>query len=126
MRTLGRMPASLLRDAGHDVRRVPDQGLSGVADRLLIEACRDEERALVTPDTDFANPIAFNPLHYGGVAVLRLPTRSTPDDLRERVRTLIRGLERGSLEGKLWVVHQRRIAEYPPHNGAQDNAGSVP
>jgi hypothetical protein len=79
----------------------------------------------VTLDTDFANPVVFDPVQYGGIAVLHLFPRSTPESLRQCIRTLIDGLERGSLEGKLWIVRPSRILEYPAHDGAQDETGGV-
>ena len=111
---LGRSGMELLRQAGHDVATVLDQGLSSAEDRTVIEACRAENRCLVTLDLDFGNPLIFRPSDYAGIAVLRLPPRSTPDDLFAAVRTLIGGLERDSIDGKLWIVQRERIREYQP------------
>ncbi|MBI2939379.1 MAG: DUF433 domain-containing protein [Chloroflexi bacterium] len=54
-------------------------------------------------------PLLFRPSAYHGIAVLRLPPRATPDDLHDTVRTLTGGLERESIEGKLWIVQRGRI-----------------
>lgn len=43
----------------------------------LIELCRQEGRAIVTLDLDFANPLRFKPSHFSGIAVLRLPSATT-------------------------------------------------
>lgn len=51
---------------GHDVATVPEQSLTSATDEALIEACRMEERALVTLDLDFANPLRFPPERYPG------------------------------------------------------------
>ena len=37
---LGMRGAEMLRQAGHDVSTVPEQGMQGAPDRTLIEACR--------------------------------------------------------------------------------------
>ena len=111
---LRRRGMDLLHQAGHDVATVLDQGLSSAEDRTVIEACRAENRCLVTLDLDFGNPLIFRPADYSGIAVLRLPPRSTPDDLFAAVRTLIGGLERESIDGKLWIVQRGRIREYQP------------
>ena len=58
---LGQRGASLLREAGHDVATVPEEGLCGATDRSLIDLCRDEGRGLVTLDLDFANPLVCSP-----------------------------------------------------------------
>lgn len=66
----------------------------------------------MTLGLEFGNPLVFRPADYPGIAVLRLPPRPTPDDLYDGVRTLIGGLERESIEGKLWIVQRGRIREY--------------
>ena len=58
---LGRRGAKLLRQAGHDVTTVAEQGLKSAPDSALIEVCRTEGRCLVTLDLDFGNPLRFNP-----------------------------------------------------------------
>ncbi|NBC10140.1 MAG: hypothetical protein GVY24_00195 [Planctomycetes bacterium] len=64
---LGRRGAEMLRQAGHDVETVASQAMCGTHDRDLIETCRDEGRALVTLDLDFANPLVFNPQQFAGI-----------------------------------------------------------
>lgn len=109
---LGKGVAEALRLAGHDVATVPEQTLSGVDDRTLIHACERERRCLVTLDIEFGNPLLFEPSDYHGIVVLRLPRRPAPRDLLDAVRTLIAGLAREDVVGKLWVVQKGRIREY--------------
>jgi hypothetical protein len=106
---LGREAATQLRRAGHDVATAVDQGLASATDARLISVCRAEARCLVTLDLDFANPLRFNPAASPGIAVPRLSGRPVRDALREAVDTLIRGLGRMSIDGKLWIVHGSRI-----------------
>jgi len=63
---------------------------------------------LVTLDLDFSNPLQFNPAEYSGIAVLRLPARVSPEDLFATIQTLIGGLEREDITGKLWIVQRER------------------
>ena len=93
---------------------MPLQKLEAVSDAELIELCRKEGRALVTLDLDFANPLEFRPADYPGIAVLRLPKRPTPDDYQQVVATLVKGLERNALAGKLWIVEPSRLRVYEP------------
>lgn len=51
----------LLRQAGHDVATVVEQGLTSADDSVLIGVCHSEKRCLVTLDLDFSNPLQFNP-----------------------------------------------------------------
>jgi predicted nuclease of predicted toxin-antitoxin system len=63
---LGSRGAALLRDAGHDVATVVEQGLTSAPDPDLIAVCHREGRCLVTLDLDFSNPIRFDPREFSG------------------------------------------------------------
>jgi hypothetical protein len=106
---LGQRGLDLLKQAGHDTATVVEQGLTSTPDENLIEVCRQEGRCLVTLDLDFSNPLQFRPSHYCGIAVLRLPSRPEPKDLLDAIKTLIGGLEREEIVGKLWIVQKGRI-----------------
>lgn len=109
---LGQRGGAMFAEAGHDVATVADEGLTSASDAELIEACKHEERCLVTLDMDFSNPFVFSPEEYSGIAVIRLPRRSTPEDLHARIENLIRGLAGKAVAGKLWIVERVRIREY--------------
>lgn len=109
---LGTRGAELFRAAGHDVATVAEQQLTSASDREVITACQAEQRCLVTLDQDFANPLVFEPKDYTGIAVLRLPSRPTPDDLWAACRMLITALSREDIAGKLWVVRRDRVRQY--------------
>jgi len=109
---LGDRGITLLRQAGHDVATVVEQGLESAADSVLIRVCHTENRCLVTLDLDFSNPLQFNPQEYSGIAVLRLPPRANPQDLHDAILTLIGGLKREDITGKLWIVQRGRIRIY--------------
>jgi hypothetical protein len=74
---------------------------------------------MVTLDLDFANPLLFRPSEYHGIAVLRLPPRPSPGDLLDLMQTLIRGLARTDIKGKLWVVQRGRIREYQQEENSE-------
>lgn len=109
---LGQRRAELLRQAGHDVATVVEQGLKSASDLDLIEVCRTEGRCLVTLDLDFSNPLCYNPANYSGIVVLRLPARPTPEDLTDTVQTLIGALEREEVISKLWIIQRGRLRIY--------------
>lgn len=106
---LGERGREVLSRAGHDVATVTDQGMEASLDTDLIAACRQEARALVTLDLDFANPMRYRPSDYAGIAVLRLPRKATSDDLHDLLETLAAGLARNELCGRLWIVESGRI-----------------
>ncbi|VFM95130.1 MAG: hypothetical protein BECKG1743D_GA0114223_111193 [Candidatus Kentron sp. G] len=111
---LGERGRQMLVDAGLDVATVVEQGLTGASDRDLIGVCRREDRCLITLDLDFSNPFVFPPEDYAGIAVIRLPRRSTPDDLYGALHILMLGLKNDSIEGRLWIVEGHRIRQYQP------------
>lgn len=100
---IGTRGQARLRDAGHDVSTVHLQGLGGATDTELARVCATEERALVSLDLDFANPLRFPPESHAGIAVLRLPKLAGPDDLASIIETFIRALERRTLFGQRWI-----------------------
>jgi hypothetical protein len=109
---LGRQVAEVLRGRGHDVQTVPSEHLSGAADEDLIQACRTEQRCLVTLDLEFGNPLLFTPAEYAGIVVVRLPRKPSPGDVLGTVETLIGALWRENPVGKLWIVQRGRIRVY--------------
>lgn len=105
---------TLLRLAGHDVATVPGQGLMSASDVEVINVCRSESRCLITCDRGFGNRLKYNPSDYGGIVIIRLPSRHTFEDWREAIETLIQGLEEAEVTGKLWIVQRGSIEEYRP------------
>jgi len=110
----GHSTAKLFHESGHDVETVRSQQLRGAPDEDLIAACQAEHRCLITLDSDFGNPFIFKPWEYSGIAVLRLPSKPSHQDLALVCRTLIRALEREEIVGKLWTVQRGRVREYRP------------
>ena len=106
---LGLRGQDILRAAGHDVATVANQGVQQAEDAALIELCRLENRAIVTLDLDFANPLRFKPSQYPGIAVLRLPSKPSAQDLVDLINVLAAGLEKEKLVGHLWIVERGRI-----------------
>ena len=109
---LGERGIRRLRQEGYEVSTVLKQGLTSAVDTVVINVCQAEGRCLVTLDLDFSNPLQFNPQNYSGIAVLRLPSRPTPQDLDDAIETLIGGLKRENIVGKLWIIQRGRIRIY--------------
>ena len=113
---LGNRGVHFFRLAGHDVATVADEGLFSASDKELLEICLKEKRCLVTLDLEFGNPLIFNPKKYPGIAILRLPPKPTPDDLFQAIKTLIGGLTKKEITGKLWIIQRGKMREYQPEN----------
>jgi len=100
--------AVILRQAGHEVATVRDQGLAGSDDQTLYRHCASEARILVTLDLDFANVLRYPPESGSGVIVLRGQDDLLPT-LRNLTRTLVGALSAGNPTGQLWIVEAGRV-----------------
>jgi predicted nuclease of predicted toxin-antitoxin system len=115
---LGTRGASFLARAGHDVRTAAEQALSREADDALLAACTAEGRALVTLDTDFANPFRHPPSRHAGVVLLRMPPQMSLADVDLTLEGLLTALGEAALAGRPLVVdYPGRIREYKPFDG---------
>jgi predicted nuclease of predicted toxin-antitoxin system len=56
---LGDRGITQLRQAGHDVATVVEQGLESATDPVLIEVCHAEKRCLVKLDLNFLGSLLF-------------------------------------------------------------------
>lgn len=100
--------AELLRNAGQDALTIADQQLSGAVDSQVAQVCRDEQRALITLDLDFADIRAYPPAHYHGIVVLRANTNSKRVVLG-LIQKLIPYLQTETLTGKLWILQSNGL-----------------
>lgn len=73
---LGRTHVEILRNAGYEVDRVHDQGLSGAADATVWEHVCSIDRFLVTLDLDFSDVRRYPPGTYPGILLIRARSRS--------------------------------------------------
>jgi predicted nuclease of predicted toxin-antitoxin system len=109
---LGRHAFEFFRAAGYDTATVAGQNVCGTTDFQLIHLCKREERALITLDLDFANPLLFRPSEYCGIAILRTSKPFSDKDLEGLCRTLVEALVHGELAGHLWIIEHGRIRVY--------------
>ncbi len=98
----------LLRERGHDVATVHDQGLRGHEDQEIAEVCRQEGRILLSFDLDFSNIQMFPPAHHAGLIVLRLRSKGRKA-VRKVLEKVLNYLDAEPVTGRLWVVDEQRI-----------------
>jgi predicted nuclease of predicted toxin-antitoxin system len=74
----------LLRQFGHNVSTVDDEGLGGRPDPVIWQAAQSEARFLITQDLDFSDLRTFAPGTHHGILLVRLhsPSRQA---LSERI-----------------------------------------
>jgi len=97
----------ILADAGHDAASVFDENLEGASDPEVYDACRLEERVLITLDLDFANVRAYPTEESPGVVVLRL-ARQDKDRVLAAIGDVVSMLDAESPERRLWIVEDDR------------------
>ena len=76
---LPRSAASLLRDEGWDVLHTGDIGLSRSTDRQILEFARNEQRVIITLDSDFHTILALTNASAPSVIRIRLEGLRGPD-----------------------------------------------
>ncbi|MBI4603738.1 MAG: DUF5615 family PIN-like protein [Planctomycetes bacterium] len=97
--------AAFLRSAGHDAITVWDQGLKGCADPTVADACRGENRILVSLDKGFGDIRLCPPNAYSGLIILRLEKQDRKAVLRA-IERLVPLLTKEPLVGRLWIVDE--------------------
>jgi len=105
---LPREIAQLLKDAGHSVSTVLDEGLGGATDQAVSQAARVEGRILVSLDTGFADIRRYPPAEAPGLIVFRLRHQDKPHILEVFQRVITR-LESEPIHARLWIVEERRV-----------------
>jgi predicted nuclease of predicted toxin-antitoxin system len=107
--TISASGANLLRENGHDVATVREQGLSGSPDDGIFQVCSSERRTLVTLDRDFGHVPRFPPQDSAGIVILELGGPATPRLLHDRLRDFLSVGASRSVDGELWIVEPGRV-----------------
>lgn len=99
----------VFRAEGHDIQTVRDEKLGGASDARLHDACRVEQRCLVTLDMDFSDPLRFDPAECGGIVILRLPVNPSLRLLTAMIQGFLGMIRSTPIDGALWIVEPGRI-----------------
>lgn len=96
-----------LRERGHDVLVLADQGLERLPDDEILTLAREEERVLLGFDLDFGELLAGHPAASPSVVLFRLRDQRPPAVVR---RLLVVVDEADSLlrEGVVLIVEESR------------------
>ncbi len=97
-----------LRELGHDVHTVAQEGLAGAQDAAVLQACNVEDRILITLDLDFSDIRTYPPGSYSGIWVLR-PRKQTFKMIHALVLAGVRLSTVERVRGQLWVIDEKRV-----------------
>jgi predicted nuclease of predicted toxin-antitoxin system len=100
--------AQRLIAASHDAPTILDQKMSGRPDQDVAAICRDEHRALIALDSDFADIRAYPPDSYFGLVVLR-PARQDKASILSMLDRILPLLQAEPLEKHLWIVDESSV-----------------
>lgn len=93
--------ARLLREAGHDAIHVRDIGLLSAPDPEILQVAADDQRILITADSDFGALLALGSLASPSVVLLRSADHLRPSAqaslVAANLRVVADDLERGAV-----------------------------
>lgn len=98
----------ILTQAGHDASSVIKQNLQGCADDTISNVCRDEDRALITLDLDFADIRRYPPEEFPGIIVIRASQQDRPS-LINILRRMLPVFDGEKLASNLWIVDETGV-----------------
>ena len=100
--------AEILINGGHDAKTINEQRLQGVKDPVLIDACKSENRVLVTIDTDFSDIRTYPPHEFSGIIVLKVGSQSK-QHIMNVFYHILSFIDREPLNQHLWIVEETKI-----------------
>ena len=102
-----------LRRAGHDAAHVRDYGMAAEDDEVIFDRAAQEDRILISADTDFGTILALRKTPKPSVILFRLSTHHHPD---HQMRLLLANLTDLSVDlerGCIAVFEDTRIRVRP-------------
>jgi len=101
--------AERLRGAGHDAAHVRDYGLQAASDEEIFDRAQQEQRVVVSADTDFGTLLALRRERSPSVVLFRHGTQRRPEQQAETLLANIATIERDLADGSIVVVEPGRI-----------------
>ena len=97
-----------LRELGHDVVDIREEGLENLSDQQLFQLAQEQKRVLVSMDKDFSNILEYPPGQHQGIIVIKL-YRLTVAEATHLFVEAIRKVKPEDISGNLVLVDSAKV-----------------
>lgn len=101
--------AERLKAAGHDTAHVRDYGLQAAPDEEIFARAQQEQRVLVSADTDFGTLLASRRERSPSVVLFRHGTQRKPERQAETLLANLEAVQDDLTAGSIVVIEPARI-----------------
>jgi predicted nuclease of predicted toxin-antitoxin system len=106
---LSPLVAERLRGAGHDAVHVRDYRLQAASDEVIFERAQQEQRVIVSADTDFGTLLALRRERSPSVVLFRHGTQRRQEEQIQMLLANLAAIEQDLVDGSMVVIEPERM-----------------